>query len=115
MEASSKYMSVSITTTKNLTPHDIATDIDRNNPLYTDACLADSGFVCTYCCIVNISSCSRDLRACNPLYHKDFSPLLIMLSFILSVTLGCKIISLILSCLIKWRCFKVIEHSFIIF
>ena len=100
MEASSKYTSVS-STTKKLTPTNIATENDRKNPLYTDACIVDTGIICTYCCIVQIATCSRDLRACDPLYNKDFSPLLIMLSFILSVTLGCKIISLILSCLIK--------------
>jgi hypothetical protein len=109
MEASSKYTSVSSTST-NLTPLIIASEIDRKNPLYSDACIVDTGNICTYCCIVQIATCSRDMRACNPVYHKDFSPLLIMLSFILSVTLGCKIISLIISCLIKWRCFKVILH-----
>ena len=92
-------------------PEKIANDNDRRNPLYTDACFADSGNICSYCCIVSTATCSRDLRACNPVYHKDFSPLLIMLSFILSVTLGCKVISLILSCLIKWRCFKVTLHT----
>ena len=79
----------------------LATDEDKRNPFYSDPCVVDLATICTYCCILQISSCSRDNRACNPVYHKDFSPLLIMLSFIMSVTIGCKIISLFVSCLIK--------------
>jgi hypothetical protein len=79
----------------------IATDADRNNPNYTDPCVdANGGYVCSYCCNVMMTTCSRDIRACNPVYNRDFWELSLMVAFISSVTIGCPLIALLLKCLI---------------
>ena len=70
----------------------LATNEDKSNPKYTDSCLESTGAICSYCCIISMGSCSRDIRACNPVYGKDFTPLLIMLAFVCSMSMTCTVL-----------------------
>ena len=78
----------------------IATDEQRLDPKYVDPCSVDNNGPCSYCCIISTGTCSRDIRACNPVYKKEFSNLGLMLFFVLGPTMGFALLRLIIKLLI---------------
>ena len=43
------------------------TIVNKTDENYTDACLETTGKLCEWCCIDLAVTCSRDIRACDPL------------------------------------------------
>lgn len=83
----------------------IVTDDDKKNPNYTDACFdGTNGEKCSYCCIINLNSCSRDNRACSHTRDRHFENLVIMVAFIASVACGCSVLAQCINCFVNVRC-----------
>ena len=79
--------------------------MDLENP-YEDPCTEANGGVCSYCCIVSKGECSRDIRACDPIFVTDrhFENFYIMLLVILGVVCGCPLFAVIMNCCMTARC-----------
>ena len=90
----------------------VVTDDDRNNPNYTDPCLVSQGILCSYCCVFNLKTCSRDIQACDIVTDRDYDQLSYMIFFIASVVCGCPMIAFILQILINKRFFHVSAHYY---
>lgn len=79
----------------------IPTDEQRLDPNYVDPCSVDNNGPCSYCCIISTGSCSRDIRACNPVYKKEFWNLRLILFFVLGPTMGFALLRLIIKLLVQ--------------
>jgi hypothetical protein len=92
---------------------DIATEEQKatvgtdSEDAYVDACNAESGVACTYCCILSKGECSRDIRACDPILvdNRKFENLYIMIACLLGVVCGCPLVATIMNCCMTTRFF----------
>lgn len=86
----------------------LASDEDKANVNYTDACMVEKNTPCTYCCIVSKGECSRDIRACYPVVvdYREFEYIYIMIGLIVSVVCGIPLLAICLRCCMTVRCFK---------
>lgn len=67
--------------------------------------------MCTYCCVINLKTCSLDMRACNPVVDREFEQLAYMFLFIFSIVCGCPIFAKILMFAVTFKCMKVSNFS----
>ncbi|TNV78755.1 hypothetical protein FGO68_gene11373 [Halteria grandinella] len=87
----------------------ILSDEDRVNPNYTDVCFeGNNNQPCRYCCIISLSQCSGDNRACQPIQveKRHLEWMLDMVFFVLGTTMGCQFLQLAIKALIQFRCCK---------
>ena len=83
----------------------LATDENRADPNYSDVCSAETGVLCTYCCIVSKGECSRDMRACHPVLieNRETENFYMMFIIILGVVCGCPLIASLMRCCLSSR------------